>query len=243
MSRFTIQGETQFIYQGGELELFTQAINWKRYFSSKLRPFVRGYVIEVGAGMGNSTKYLHRDAVQRWVCVDPDPGLASRLARRIAEGDLPRTCEVRCGVLADLASEELADTVIYIDVLEHIKRDEDEMRVATAHLKPGGRIIVLSPAFNWLYSAFDAAIGHYRRYATRDARRLTVTQLALERIVFLDSIGLFASLWNRLFLRAPALSQREILLWDRAIIPVSVYADRLFGSLFGRTIVMIWQKK
>ena len=111
-----------------------------------------------------------------------------------------------------------------------------------AHLKPGGHIIVLSPAFKWLYSSFDKAIGHYRRYTPADARRLTVAELPLQHIFFLDSVGLFASLANWFLLRAPAPSPSQIRVWDRAMVPASVYTDRIFGSLFGRTIVMIWQK-
>src|SRR5262249_32191136 len=119
---------------------------------------------------------------------------------------------------------------------------EAEMRIAATHLNSGGRIIVLSPAFNWLYSPYDRAIGHYRRYTRRDAKRLTVPQLSLQQTFFLDSIGLFASLTNRLLLRATAPSSRQIAVWDRMMVPMSIYTDRLFGAMFGRTIIMIWKK-
>lgn len=237
------RSHTEISYHGTELELFAQAINWKKYWSSKLRPFITGYVIEVGAGLGSSTKFLHPEAHPRWLCLDPDPRLASHLARRVTASAIPQCCETKCGVLDDLPAEELADTILYIDVLEHIKNDESEMRAATAHLKSGGRIIVLSPAFNWLYSPFDRAIGHYRRYTRKDAERLTVPPLSLKQIFFLDSVGLFASLANCLLLRASSPSSRQISMWDRIMVPISVLTDRLFSSMFGRTIVMIWEKR
>jgi SAM-dependent methyltransferase len=234
--------QTEITYHGTELELFAEAVNWKKYWSSKLLSFITGYVIEVGAGLGGSTKFLHPDGHARWLCLDPDPRFVSHLAQRIITGDLPQCCEVKCGVLSDLPPEELADTILYIDVLEHIKNDEAEMHIAVAHLKSGGRIIVLAPAFSWLYSPYDRAIGHYRRYTRRDAKRLAVPKLSLRQTFFLDSAGLFSSLANRLLLRASSPSSGQIRVWDRAMVPISIYTDQLLGSLFGRTIVMIWQK-
>jgi hypothetical protein len=145
-------------------------------------------------------------------------------------------------VLADLASDECADTIIYIDVLEHIEDDQGEMRVAAAHLVAGGHIVMLSPAFNFLYSPFDKAIGHYRRYTPKHAERLTVAPLTLKRVFFLDSVGYFVSAVNRLIVRTSQPSIHQIQFWDKAIVPVSVLTDRIFGGLFGRSVVMIWQK-
>jgi hypothetical protein len=114
--------------------------------------------------------------------------------------------------------------------------------LAATHLRSGGRIVVLSPAFNWLYSEFDRAVGHYRRYTRKDAERLTIQCLSLQRVFFLDSIGFFASLTNRLLLRASTPSKNQVRLWDRRFVPISVYSDMAFGSLFGKSIVMVWQK-
>jgi hypothetical protein len=233
---------TQLDYQGSELELFGNAANWKRYWSGKVRPYIAGKVIEVGAGLGASTAYLCEQHGASWICLDPDPRFASYLAHRIGAGELPARCEARCGVLTDLGPDDRADTILYIDVLEHIESDESEMHTAAAHLNTGGRIIVLAPAFNWLYSSFDKSIGHVRRYKKFDASRLTVPSLSLEKTFYLDSIGIFASLANRLVLRAAAPTASQIQFWDRAMVPISILADKLFGYHFGKTIVMVWYK-
>ncbi|MGO9392528.1 class I SAM-dependent methyltransferase [Rhodoblastus sp.] len=234
--------QTELTYPGAELDAFAEAINWKKYWSRKLRAYVSGSVIEVGAGLGGSTKYLCNDDHSQWLCLDPDPTHASHLKSLIAAGELPASCEVICGVLGDLDPGVRVDTILYIDVLEHIEKDEDELRLAAAHLKPGGRAIVLSPAFNSLYSEFDRAVGHHRRYIKRDAQRLTVQSLSLQRTFYLDSVGFFASLINRLFLRKSTPTKSQLRLWDRGMVPISIYTDMAFGSLFGKTIVMVWQK-
>jgi SAM-dependent methyltransferase len=237
-----IQNRTEIPYVGSELECFAKATTWKRYLSRRLRPYIAQNVIEVGAGLGGSTEYLCDRMHARWLCLDPDAQHVSHLASRIAAGDLLPCCEARCGVLADLPPEESADTIIYVDVLEHIENDEDEMRVAAARLITGGHIVALSPAFNFLYSPFDEAIGHYRRYAPKDAGRLTVSSLTLQRIFFLDSLGFFASAINRLITRRSQPLIHQIQIWDKAIVPMSVLTDKIFGRLFGKSVVMIWQK-
>jgi hypothetical protein len=178
----------------------------------------------------------------RWICLDPDANHVSHLIGLITAKKLPSHCEARCGVLADLAPGEFVDTIIYIDVLEHIEHDEEEMRVAATHLAARGHVVTLSPAFNFLYSPFDEAIGHYRRYVYTDARRLTVQSLALQAAFFLDSAGFFISAFNRLILRKSQPSVRDIKIWDKTIVPISVLMDKICGPVFGRSIVMIWQK-
>jgi len=234
--------QTEIVYESSDLELFAEATNWKSYWSSTLRPYIHGSVIEVGAGLGTSTDFLCRPEHPFWLCMDPDPTHAARIARRIAVGELPACCKAQCGILSDVPKDQLVDTILYIDVLEHIEKDEDEMRTAAKCLKPGGRIIILSPAFNWLYSPFDKAVGHYRRYEKPDAKRLTVDQLALREVYFLDSLGLLLSLANRLFLKSSMPTSRQIAFWDRIVVPLSIYTDRIFGRWFGRSIVMVWQK-
>lgn len=242
MNRLVSDTPTQIVYESADLELFAQATNWKTYWSDRLRSYIHGHVVEVGAGLGTSTEYMCRQDHPEWLCLDPDPAHASRLGQRIASGDLPAFCKAKCGVLADLAADGQTDTILYIDVLEHIEDDQAEMRQAASHLKPGGNVVVLSPAFSFLFSPFDKAVGHYRRYRKQDIQRLTVPGLRLQAAFYLDSIGFFASLANRLLLRSTMPSPAQIALWDRLMIPISRYADRLFGALFGKTIVMVWRK-
>ena len=172
----------------------------------------------------------------------PDNNHVARLGTLIAERELPTVCEARCGLLADIDVNERADTIIYLDVLEHIQDDEGEMRVAAARLAKGGHIVVLSPAFNFLYSPFDKAVGHYRRYVPKDAGRLTSSSLTLKRVFFLDSVGYFVSAANRLVMRSSQPSSHQIQFWDKTIVPVSTLADKIYSRLFGRSVVMVWQR-
>jgi len=88
-------------------------------------------------------------------------GTDSAFAKRISSLPHLQNCEVLVGMLPDLDDQEKFDAILYIDVLEHIKEDAAELILAARHLKTNGVIVVLAPAFPWLYTQFDAAIATF----------------------------------------------------------------------------------
>jgi len=229
-------------YEGGELEVFEHATNWKSYFNAHLRDYLRGRVLEVGSGLGATTRLLCDGRQDEWTCLEPDPALADGMRQRLAEKPMPIPVKVQVATLADLPADDLFDTILYIDVLEHIEDDRQEMQRAAAHLKPGGRVLVLAPAHQCLYTPFDEAIGHYRRYSARSLRAVRPHSLNPERIFYLDSVGLLASLANRLLLRSAQPSLRQVLFWDRVLVKSSRLIDPLLCYSLGKSVVGIWQK-
>jgi SAM-dependent methyltransferase len=227
-------------YPGAELGLFADAIRWKRYWASHVRPYVRGRVLEVGAGLGANTQLLRNAAHSRWVCVEPDAALADRLRDRVSRHPAG-PCEVVAGTLADLSPGDRFDAALYLDVLEHIGDDAGELAAARDRLAHGGALIVLAPAHRWLHSPFDAAVGHSRRYDRRRLEAAAPPGLTLRRIRYLDCAGLTASLANRLLLRKRLPAPGDIRLWDRALVPVSRLLDPVLGYRVGKSILAVWR--
>jgi SAM-dependent methyltransferase len=218
-------------YVGSELALFAEATNWKSYVASQLRPWLGPRVLEVGAGIGTNTAQLFVDPVKEWVAIEPDANLAGQIAG---------VSRVVVGTLAALDPSERFDAILYLDVIEHIEDDAAELERAARHLIPSGRLIVLVPAHQFLFSPFDAAIGHYRRYSRTGLLRIGPGNAHLKRLRLLDSIGLFASLANCLMLRAANPTVEQIRIWDRTMVPTSRVIDRLIGYRVGKSIVGVW---
>jgi SAM-dependent methyltransferase len=229
-------------YVGSELELFAAATNWKSYLSRQLQGFLGDSVLEVGAGLGTTTLNLCRRPHRRWVCLEPDPAMIATLQGKRESGELPACCEVRAGTLADLPAEEKFDSIIYIDVLEHIEDDRAELQRAAEHLGPGGRIAVLAPAHQTLYSPFDKSIGHFRRYDRQMLSAAAPESLPCERMKYLDTVGLLASLSNRYFLGSGMPTPRQIWTWDKLMVPVSRLIDPLLCYSLGKSILGVWRK-
>jgi SAM-dependent methyltransferase len=227
-----------FRYQTEELTLFAQATNWKAYWASLIAPFIKGDVLEVGAGLGANTGMLSSVSKGRYVCLEPDRELIQQLEVKF-KFRLP--LEAFNGAVASLSQEERFDTAIYIDVLEHIEDDAAELDSVAKHIRPGGHLIVLSPAYQALYSPFDEALGHYRRYNRSTLLRCSPPGSSVIRIDYLDSLGVVLSLANRLILRQSYPTLSQVLFWDGRIVPVSRCIDRLTGFRIGKSILGIWQ--
>jgi SAM-dependent methyltransferase len=229
-------------YVGSELELFEHAVRWKSYVASSLAPYVRGDVLEVGAGIGGTTASLLNDDVTSWCCLEPDPELATRISAKLAAGELPSRCRVVVGTTNELPAKPTFDSVVYIDVLEHIEHDKPEIDRAAALLRPGGHLVVLCPAHQWLFSPFDAAIGHHRRHNRASLTALAPVGLSLVRTFYLDAVGVLASAGNRVLLRSGRPSVRQIALWDTAMVPLSRVVDRAIGYRLGKSVVAVWTR-
>jgi hypothetical protein len=229
-------------YVGSELELFSGALNWKTYFSRLLAPYVRGQVLEVGAGIGSNTPYLATRAVHDWTSVEPDRALARRIAECAARRELPFIWKVVTGTIAALDPAARFQTILYIDVLEHIADHRSELSRAALHLSAGGNLVVLAPAHQFLFSPFDASIGHYRRYSRASLIALTPPGCRLSSCFMLDAAGFFASLANRVLLRASMPRAGQIAFWDKVLVPVSCILDWLTGYNLGKTVVAVWHR-
>lgn len=224
-------------YPGKELELFRHATIWKRYWSGSIHRFIRGRVLEVGAGIGSTIPWL-RDSSRTWTALEPDASLATQIPRGIDGAD-----EIIVGDLGALPPDTLYDTILYIDVLEHIEDDAGEIASAASRLDSGGRLIVLSPSHPFLYSPFDREIGHFRRYTRKSLASLTPPELQLLYMRHYDSVGCLASAANRFLLRRTVITAREVRFWDRFIVPFSRFADPLLGRWFGKSLITVWERR
>lgn len=227
-------------YVGEELDVFSHALNWKAYVRKRLGPWIRGDVLEVGSGLGSTTRALCDGTPRSWTCLEPDPELAAQQRAGAAESPLPMDVGVRVGILTSLAAEEQFDTILYIDVLEHIEDDDEELLVAQAHLRPGGALVVLSPAFQFLFSPFDQAVGHHRRYTKKTLRAVIPPGLKRAELFYMDSVGMLASLVNRVFLKQTVPNLDQIRVWDRFLVRASRLVDPLVLHAFGRSVVAVY---
>jgi SAM-dependent methyltransferase len=231
----------EFKYVGSELALFREVRNWKSYWSGQIRPFISGDVLEMGAGIGANTPYLNSPFSGKWVCLEPDPELIAILSHNLNLGSSPQY-ETLCGTIETIGTR-VFDTIIYIDVLEHIEDDRAELNAAAGRLRPGGLILVLAPAHQCLFTAFDAAIGHFRRYDRSMLQKISPTDLDLIRIRYLDCVGLSASFANLALLRQSMPTRAQLQFWDKCFVPLSRVLDPLLRYSLGKSVLAVWRKR
>jgi SAM-dependent methyltransferase len=230
----------QIDYVGEELRLFELADNWKRYVAARINPFVSGDMLEVGAGLGANVQYYYRDDLTRFVSLEPDDRLCQDYRRRQTAGEIPARCELVHGTLDTLPEDDRFDSIIYIDVLEHIEDDRGEFERAYARLRPNGKLAILCPAHNFLFSPFDRAIGHFRRYNKTMFRGLSAHRPV--RLEYLDCVGMAASIANKMLLRQSYPTAGQIRLWDRVFVSMSRILDPVVVRSVGKSVLGVWSK-
>jgi 2-polyprenyl-3-methyl-5-hydroxy-6-metoxy-1,4-benzoquinol methylase len=240
----TTQQKDNYKYQGEELDAFALAENWKRYWQCKIKKYLGPTVLEVGAGIGSTTRALYTSEYQRWVALEPDSALIDGLIAQQSVGKFPTPIEFKPGTVDSLPKDDLYHSIIYIDVLEHIETDREEIAKAASHLRPSGYLIVLSPAYQFLFTEFDTAVGHYRRYIAKQLQALTPNSLVVEKTFYLDAVGMMTSLINKFVLHSSQPTASQIKLWDRVIVPVSRnIIDPLLGYRMGRSVICVWRQR
>ena len=149
--------------------------HFHRWMSDMLRPFVGARVLEIGAGIGNlSARLLPRD---RYTVSDVNPHYL-RYLRNFTEGKpYMDVCRVDLASTTDFAS--LAgeyDTVLCVNVLEHVDDERGALRNMHTALQPGGRIVLLVPRGPELYGSLDDVLGHQRRYTPDGLRAILAAE-------------------------------------------------------------------
>ena len=179
----------------------SRAERYNRWMLEQLAPWLGQRVLEIGSGIGSFTRYLvGRDLV---VATDVNPRYL-----RILGNTFDRHTRVDVEPLdlmtfdpAPLAERRL-DTILCLNVLEHVEDDQGALRRLHAALAPGGRLLLLVPAHPRLYGAIDRAIDHHRRYETKGlVAKLEEAGFRVEHTQFFNRLGVLGWYLNSVLLR------------------------------------------
>jgi SAM-dependent methyltransferase len=199
-------------------------------------------VIEAGCGTGNFTRHLlDRELV---VGIDAEEGCVEQ-ARANFAGHLNlqfRRLDILDSAFRDLKAFR-PDSIVCLNVLEHLEDDALALHHMREVLVPGGRAVFLLPAFECLYGPIDRNLGHYRRYSKPSWRSLAEScGFRVTQIRYFNSIGFFGWWLNARVLRKEAQSEGQIALFDRIIVPIQLRLERWIAPPFGQSIFTVTEK-
>ena len=186
---------------------------YNRWLVSRFEKSVGRRVLEIGAGFGNITKHLKgRELV---VASDLDPVAIEHLKGTFRDDRAVRVASYRFPLApADLAEIRAAriDTIVCLNVLEHIEDDRATLADLYSLLEPGGRLVLLVPAFQRLYSSLDVHLRHFRRYEKDDlAQKIQEAGFRLDDLRFANRPGIFGWWLNGKVLRRRVLPRGQLL--------------------------------
>lgn len=196
------------------LENLKLASNYNRWIFSQIRPFLGAEVMEVGCGNGNFSALLARHC-EHLVALDLDAHYAEMTRTRLK--DCPHV-EVLVADATALGETRTFDSIVMLDVLEHIEDDAGTLAALSQHLKPGGRLIIKVPALQSLYSPMDAAIGHYRRYHEHRLRHtFQRADLPLSKVWHFNMAGIPGWWLNGKVLKRTTPPSSQVGLFDKVV--------------------------
>lgn len=207
----------------------------------QFRPFVGNRVLDVGCAIGNITKrYMDRDLV---IGLDVAQEFIDAMRGRF--GHLPNFR----AELIDIAdprvtalSEENIDTVVCANVLEHVEDDGAALSHIHQILTPGGRLLLLVPAFQFLFGTMDRADDHYRRYTKAlVAERLRRAGFEIEKLYYMNIVGILGWFLNGRILKKQIVSMSHYSLYNK-IVPTLAKMERRFPPPAGLSVIAIAQK-
>lgn len=218
------------------LERLTAAPKFNRWMFDRLRPWIGQRVLEVGSGIGNLSVFLQDR--ERVVLTDTEPWYLARLRERFGGRGNIEVARLYLPTVDGALAAERFDTVVCLNVLEHIEDDVASLAAMRGLLAPGGRVVLLVPALRALYGTLDRALGHFRRYTRPELiAKLQQTGLAPRHLEYFNLAGI-PGWWvtGRLLRRSliPAASLR----WYDALVPL-FRLERLLPWRVGQSLIAI----
>lgn len=214
---------------------------YNHWIYERIEPALGRSVLEVGSGTGNITQFL-RTGGRQVMATDVVPSYRRHL-RKLFHGD--SQVEVGQFDLNHPAPEELVrhgfDTVVCLNVLEHIEDDLTALCEMRRVLRPGGRLALLVPAHQILFGEFDRAVGHFRRYEKGQLKRLLEEAgFIVTRIDFFNLLATLPWLINGRWLKRDYLPAGQTSLANR-LVPLLKW-ERVLGPPFGLSLIALAQK-
>jgi SAM-dependent methyltransferase len=211
--------------------------NYSAWILELIAPHINGRIFEVGAGRGTYSPYFAEHG--RLTALEPSEVLSAALRDRLK--DYPNA-DVITAQLNGTAATGSYDTVVLLNVLEHIPDDHQALRDIYEALAPGGKMVLWVPAFEALYGKFDQQVGHYRRYRRNDLLAL-VHNVGFQQVTarYTNMPGFFAWwLIVRVLGRTP--TGRLAAVNDRYVIPVIRRVERVVRPPIGQSLMVVAQR-
>ncbi len=216
--------------------------NYNAWLFSLVQPHLGERVFEVGCGIGSMTERILASG-RHVFGIEPNRSCAVELETRLGchPGFEHRPWRIEdCD--RDLLGGLSFDTVLCVNVLEHVEDDRGALRLLTSLLDPAGRVVLLLPAVPGAFGPIDASVGHFRRYSkamVRDAFREVA--LAIDRLRYSNLLGLLGWLYNARIRRITKQSDRQIALFD-SIVPWYSWLERVVPPPIGMTLLAVGRR-
>ena len=222
------------------LEILQAAPRYNRWQYNRIAPYLGRRICEVGSGIGNMSSLLHEVAPDLLVLTDTAPHYRETLRDRF--GSISNITIEELTLPDEVASSRFRrydlDTVVALNVVEHIENDVEALRSMRAMLGPGGRAVILVPALPRLFGSLDKELGHFRRYTRSSlSDRMRRAGFRIEAVMYFNLVGTVGWWFNARVRKTPRIPLDQLRLFDR-LVPFFRLEDNI-RLPFGQSVIAI----
>lgn len=235
-------------YVGTELEAMSFAENSYRWILELFRPYLGSRLVEVGAGTGAFSELILEGRPSSLTLVEPSTNLYCMLVNRF-EATPATTTHVQTynSIFAHIADEirevQQPDSIIYVNVLEHIDDDAAELETVKRTLPVGGRVFIFVPALPRLYGSFDEQIGHFRRYTKRELEaKCRSAGFSVLDAGYFDFAGILPWWIKYCLIRSDRMEAGAVKFYDKFCVPGIKVFETIVRPPIGKNIFLIAEK-
>jgi hypothetical protein len=230
-----------FVYASNELDSLVGATNYYRVIFNYFKPYLGERILEVGAGIGTFSSFLLNAGPSQLLLFEPSRNLMPRLRERFS-------LDSRVSVVEESSVEEMTnsievDSVVLVNVLEHIQEDKRTLARLHSLLSARGNILLFVPALPSLYGTLDEEFGHYRRYTKHDLiTKLRQVGFDIMLVRYVNVIGVLTWFIAGKVLRRRTIKPQDVQLYDKLVVPWMSWLESNWDTPIGQSLICIGRK-
>ncbi|MBN3040674.1 MAG: class I SAM-dependent methyltransferase, partial [Candidatus Omnitrophica bacterium] len=216
--------------------------NNNRWTFKKIEPFLGKKVLELGSGIGTFSRYLIARG-RSLTLTDINPAYINHLQNRFGANPSVDIFEADIGIINEVLAGSSFDTIVGINVLEHIEKDSDSISRLKVLLKDEARLVLVVPAHRFLFGRFDQNLHHRRRYSKKElTAKLEEKGFLIEKIEFMNALGALGWFLNFKILKRKSMPAFSTRCFDR-LIPLVACCEKCIKFPFGLSLFCVAKKR
>jgi SAM-dependent methyltransferase len=224
------------------LDVISKANNFNNWMFNTIKPYCNGSILEIGSGIGNISKYFIANGYKLTVS-DIRDNYIDYLKLNLNKVDTLKIDLVDPNF--DLVYNHLFDkfdTIFALNVVEHIDDDKKAIANCKKLLKNKGVLIILVPAYQFLYNKFDFELQHYRRYNSKELKNIfKLNKFNNLTSQYFNFIGIFGWFISGFIQKNKTIPGNQMMLFNK-LVPIFKFIDKIVLNKIGLSVIVIGEK-
>ena len=226
------------------LEIISASSRFNEWMYKRIKTGLRekmGNILEVGSGLGTISEKLIRDMGPSSHITLTDISVRYVQLLSIKYSSFKNVSvsrmDLNSGEDYSKIGYEKYDSIIALNVLEHVRDDQLALREIYKMLKTGGILAILVPCNKFLYNVIDKGLGHFRRYTKKElCSKINETSFTILCMHYFNTVGMVGWYLNGNLLKKAAISPTASKWFDR-IVPLLDCFDRVTSNITGLSLI------